>query len=241
MVSELNIAKWHDYRVGDLFKKINKIKKFGSQPDSEGNVPFVTSSSLNNGVSAYVDETPVASNVITVSTNGECFDCFYHDEPITISSDVEILSNKNLNRYNALFLCTILKAIPAPIWYTVRKVIPCRIFAVEPFPSPVHWTWPTCMARCAAPFRRSTPSARVSAATASAFCWRAASGPSCGLTPGTARSGCCVAPPGSGRPTPTLTARCLRSWWGGEPLWPTKSERMIVLCLQANRFLPKRY
>lgn len=127
MVNELNIVKWHDYRVGDLFKKINKIKKFGSQPDSEGNVPFVTSSSLNNGVSAYVDETPVASNVITVSTNGECFDCFYHDEPITISSDVEILSNKNLNRYNALFLCTILK-LEKPKYSYGRKAKNDKVF-----------------------------------------------------------------------------------------------------------------
>lgn len=127
MMNELNINKWHDYRVGDLFKKINKIRKFGSKPETEGNIPFVTSSRFNNGVSAYVDETPVASNVITVSTNGECFDCFFHDEPISISSDVEILSNKNLNRYNALFLCTILK-LEKPKYSYGRKAKNDKVF-----------------------------------------------------------------------------------------------------------------
>ena len=58
--------------------------------------------------SAPIDETPVASNVITVSTNGECFDCFYHDYDIVPSTDVEILINPKLNKYNAQFICSIL-------------------------------------------------------------------------------------------------------------------------------------
>lgn len=109
MLDKIDTSKWQYYNVGLLFKPKNKIKRFSATPESEGLTPFITSSSVNNGVTALVDEEPVASNVITVSTNGACFDCFYHDDSIAISSDVDILTNDKLNKYNALFICTVLK------------------------------------------------------------------------------------------------------------------------------------
>lgn len=109
MLNKIDTSKWQYYNVGLLFKPKNKIKRFSATPESEGLTPFITSSSVNNGVTALVDEEPVASNVITVSTNGACFDCFYHDDSIAISSDVDILTNDKLNKYNALFICTVLK------------------------------------------------------------------------------------------------------------------------------------
>jgi hypothetical protein len=94
--------------VGDLFPPI-KINKHSKKPTSEGNVEFITSSSYNNGVSYYCDEDAIDGNCITVSTNGKCFDCFYHKNAIVVSTDVEVLYSKFLNELNGLFICSVLQ------------------------------------------------------------------------------------------------------------------------------------
>lgn len=99
------------FKVDDIFPKPKKkITKFSSVPSSKGSIPFVSSSSYNNGVVAYTNEKSFEGPCITVSTNGKCFDCFYHDGKIAISSDVELLTNDSLNKYVALYICTLLNS-----------------------------------------------------------------------------------------------------------------------------------
>lgn len=105
---KIDTTNWQEFRVGDIFFK-KKLKKFSSSPIESGNIPYISSTSANNGVSLYCNEESIQGNCITVSTNGKCFDCFYHKNPIAISSDVEVLYSDFLNEYNALFICTILQ------------------------------------------------------------------------------------------------------------------------------------
>lgn len=99
---------WKEFYVGDIFPK-KRISKFSSIPEEEGKIPFVSSTSMNNGVSSFCDEEPINGNCITVSTNGDCFDAFYQPNPIAVSSDVDVLYNDKLNKFNALFICSILR------------------------------------------------------------------------------------------------------------------------------------
>ena len=91
-------AKTHvlgNFKVKDILPPI-KVKKYASKPMTEGNVPFVSCQSTNNGIAVYCDEKPEIRHCITVSTNGNCFDCFWHDYPIIPSSDVEVLSKDGI-------------------------------------------------------------------------------------------------------------------------------------------------
>ncbi len=99
------------FKVESIFPKL-KIKKYPSIPKQIGNIRFISSTSINNGVAKKVAiiGNPVKSNCITVSTNGACFDAFYHPYPIMVSSDVEVLRNLNLNPYNSMYIITILNA-----------------------------------------------------------------------------------------------------------------------------------
>lgn len=99
---------WKEFVIGDIFPK-RKISKHSSTPEEEGPIPFVSSSSMNNGVSSFCNEEPIQENCITVSTNGDCFDAFYQPIPVVLSNDVDVLFNDNLNKYNAMFICTILR------------------------------------------------------------------------------------------------------------------------------------
>ena len=109
MTNSIDSSWWKEFKVSDIFEKVD-IKKYSKTPDDAGKIPFVSSTSLNNGVSCFVS----AENIfrfpcLTVSTNGDNFDTFYHVEPIAISSDVEILYNKNLKREHYLFIATLLR------------------------------------------------------------------------------------------------------------------------------------
>lgn len=105
---DLGIRNWKEYRIGDIFPKKN-VKHFSAMPEVEGDIPFITSTSTNNGVAAYVDEEGIKGGCITVSTNGDCFDCFYQPGLVVLSNDAEALYNDNLNEYNAMFIITVMK------------------------------------------------------------------------------------------------------------------------------------
>lgn len=104
----LDTTKWEYFRIGDVFKK-RKVEKHSKIPEEAGEIPFVSSTSHNNGVSCFCNEDSIDGNCITVSTNGNCFDAFYQKDPFIASSDIEVLYSDYLNEYNALFVCTILK------------------------------------------------------------------------------------------------------------------------------------
>lgn len=125
----LNIEEWGTFKIKDLFPKVT-VNKYSSIPESEGVVPFISSTSENNGVTTYCNEESIPGNCITVSTNGECLDAFYHSERIAISSDVEVLYSKKLNAKNALFICTIIKWNKYKFSYG-RKAKSGKLFALE--------------------------------------------------------------------------------------------------------------
>ena len=80
---------------------------------SEGSTPFISSTEKNNGIAAYVNEGPTFDgNLITISRNGSVCEVFYQPLPFCASlDDIRILTPKNfiLNKYIALYLCSILK------------------------------------------------------------------------------------------------------------------------------------
>lgn len=105
---DLNFKNWWSFKIKNIFFK-KQIKKYFSIPEKSGKIPFVTSSEFNNGITKLVDKISVYDkNAISVSTNGSCFKCFYQPKEFGVSSDVEILYNENLNKFNALFIITIL-------------------------------------------------------------------------------------------------------------------------------------
>lgn len=104
----MKISEWGEYKIGEILEKYKGFKH-SCIPENTGGVAFITSSSKNNGVSKFVNEESIGNNFITISTNGACFDAFYHDYDICISTDVEAYTHKKLNLYTASFLCTIFK------------------------------------------------------------------------------------------------------------------------------------
>lgn len=102
--------KYAEFRLGDIIPPV-KVKKYPRKPKTCGNTPFVSCQSKNNGIAALCGEAPEVKNCITVSTNGNCFDCFYHDYGIVPSSNVEVLCKAGItdDMEISLYLCCVLK------------------------------------------------------------------------------------------------------------------------------------
>lgn len=117
MVLIMNFAL---FKLKDVFVT-KKFKKYASFPvyDDDNivlDVPFISASDENNGVSGYVTDSNISFVpddiyicCLTLSTNGKCFSPFLHQSAISASTDVEILVHPKLNLYNGLYLVSVLR------------------------------------------------------------------------------------------------------------------------------------
>lgn len=148
---KLNTLKWKTFKYGGK-KGIFEIKNgyYNKKPDhiEEGNIPFIGASEFNNGVTEYyslydiencnrdekgaaqpIDDKIFAGNCITVANDGASVGfAFYQDRPFTGSHSINILRLKEykLNKYLALFLCTLIH-LEKYRWAYGRKWRPSRM------------------------------------------------------------------------------------------------------------------
>lgn len=79
----------------------------------KGNIPFVSASAANNGITTFVDSDEVENGgKITVARNGSVCSAFFQSQNFCASpDDIRIfeLKGHKLNKYIALFLCTLIE------------------------------------------------------------------------------------------------------------------------------------
>ena len=107
----LDVSKWNYFKLKDLFD-IEKGKEIIND-SAEGEIPLVSATYFNNGISGYVEnpEKTFPSNTITVPSNGASTgEAFYQPIPYCATGDVNILKPKHtLDKWSAVFLATILR------------------------------------------------------------------------------------------------------------------------------------
>lgn len=105
---KLNVEEWKEFRVGELFTQTRGGESAPNQ-NEDGDTPLITETEENNGFVRKVQAAKVFSkNAITVSINfGQVV--FFQSEDFCASVNIAILRNENLNRYNGLFVASILK------------------------------------------------------------------------------------------------------------------------------------
>ena len=115
-MNKIDISSWKDFTIGDIFEVKSPISRV--QTDYvEGSVPFVASGNFNNGIQCYCSpkekEELDKGNCISVSpVDGYAF---YQENDFLgrggAGSSIILLYNENLNKYNSLFICTIIRKI----------------------------------------------------------------------------------------------------------------------------------
>lgn len=114
--------KMKDFRIGDLFV-IKKGKRLTKANQIKGEIPFVGSSSINNGITAYISNNkymhPAGS--ITVTYNGSVGQSFLQDKDFWASDDVNVLYTKQpVSKETKLYLITSLKKLSIKYSYTFK-------------------------------------------------------------------------------------------------------------------------
>ena len=111
---KIDSTDWSEFQISKLFSKKSPSARKITQY-TEGRVPYVSSSAINNGVVSYLqpqnDEDIEKGNCLTVSRlDGTSF---YQEKDFLgrggAGSAISLLYNDNLNKYNALFIATVIK------------------------------------------------------------------------------------------------------------------------------------
>jgi len=107
----LHVSEWKEFPVDELFSvTVSKDKNLFSS--EKGSVPYVASSSYNNGITGLVDSEPSQkANTLSIARNGSVGSTFYQSKNYCASpDDIRILTPKfNMNVYTGLFLKTIIE------------------------------------------------------------------------------------------------------------------------------------
>lgn len=100
------LATWKKFAIEDLFE-ISKGIYLHSSKIKEGNNPYITAKSTDNGVNQFIGNQCIFSgNKITIEKVN--FSSFYQPKAFYCSHDVSVINNKSINKYNSLFICNIL-------------------------------------------------------------------------------------------------------------------------------------
>lgn len=109
--------EWKSFKIGDLFEiKPTKAYKMTNTAlfETKGDVPVVTNSSLNNGVSAYVGLEPTEKgNMITYSDTTTSEGIFYQPRDFVGYSHIQglypLVHKDKWNRYSLLYFVSVFR------------------------------------------------------------------------------------------------------------------------------------
>lgn len=102
--------EWPWFRLGDLFD-IKRGKYIPKAQQRLGKTPTITSTSLNNGLSKFLDVEPLfKAGSITVARNGSVGEAFYQPVPFFASDDVHVFVPKGeISPLASMFICAIIR------------------------------------------------------------------------------------------------------------------------------------
>ena len=108
---EIDISNLKEYNIIDLFE-IKKGVRLNKSNRKEGEIPFLTSTSENNGVSNYIDKDIIKMDLKNNAITIDMFhNVFYHNYYFLCDDNVHILKlkEKEMNKELSQFISTILK------------------------------------------------------------------------------------------------------------------------------------
>ena len=104
---KIDISKWHSFKVYEVFQKVDRGKRQKAVDRISGDMPYYSASKNNNGLTDFISNPVfVASNALIYTTFG---DAYYVEGDFTASDEITYFNDDHLNKYNGLFIATILK------------------------------------------------------------------------------------------------------------------------------------
>lgn len=105
----MDTKKWKWFRYDEVFE-IKKGKRLTLADQETGEIPYISSSSMNNGVDNYINNGNTDENCISIACYGSIGEVFYHREKVWVSDNANAiyLKDRDFNVYIATFIISIL-------------------------------------------------------------------------------------------------------------------------------------
>ena len=106
-------VEWKEFKVKELFE-VKPVKGKSITNYKEGKIPYITTSSIDNGLNSFIDTEDNISikNCISIDPIGG--KSFYHDYDFVgrggAGSAINLLYNNNIDKYSGLFICRALES-----------------------------------------------------------------------------------------------------------------------------------
>lgn len=105
---------WKPFEVQEIFDNIQRGIRLTKDNQIEGNIPYISSTSLNNGVDNFIgnkENVRTSGYDLTIANSGSVGSTFYHPYNYIASDHVHSLSNEKFNKYQYLFLSVLLNRL----------------------------------------------------------------------------------------------------------------------------------
>lgn len=113
-MKRLNELRWKAFNIGEIFPSIQRGKRLKTNDHQFGQTPYVSSSSVQNGVDNFVsndDGVRRFKDCLTLANSGSVGETFYQPFEFVASDHVTKLENQSFDKYVYLFIATIVKRL----------------------------------------------------------------------------------------------------------------------------------
>ena len=110
----LENLEWKVFSFDEIFRKIQRGKRLKKNDHIKGNTPYVSSTSLNNGVDGFIgnkEDIRKFTGNLSLANSGSVGACFYHQYEYIASDHVTALTLKDADKHLYLFMATIVKRL----------------------------------------------------------------------------------------------------------------------------------
>ncbi|WP_152058400.1 restriction endonuclease subunit S [Aliarcobacter butzleri] len=109
-IETLENKEWENFFLIDIFTTIQRGKRLTKQNQTKGNIPYISSTSLNNGVDNFIGnktDVRIFSDCLTIANSGSVGASFYQPYNFVGSDHITHLKKENMNKYVYIFISTL--------------------------------------------------------------------------------------------------------------------------------------
>ena len=110
----LDKLQWREFYFYEIFHKIKRGKRLIKKHQIDGKTPYVSSSSINNGVDNFINnnkEVRKFQNCISLANSGSVGSAFFHQYDFIGSDHITALENATFNPYIYLFMLPLIQRL----------------------------------------------------------------------------------------------------------------------------------
>lgn len=110
VISNIETLDWSEFYLNKIFTEIKRGKRLKKGDHIKGKTPYVSSTSYNNGVDAYIgnkENVRIFSNCLSLANSGSVGASFYQPFSFVASDHVTKLKNPKFNKYIYLFIAVL--------------------------------------------------------------------------------------------------------------------------------------